>query len=48
MPSASGGSMPGTSKSGTSMNGAGSEQVKSVQKALQDRAWTPVPERRRR
>jgi hypothetical protein len=44
MPSASGGSMSGTSKSGTSMNGgAGSEQVKSVQKALQDKGMDPGP-----
>jgi Putative peptidoglycan binding domain len=44
MPSASGGSTPGTPKSGTSMNGgAGSEQVKSVQKALQDKGMDPGP-----
>jgi peptidoglycan hydrolase-like protein with peptidoglycan-binding domain len=40
----SGGSMSGGSKSGTSMNGgAGSEQVKSVQKALQDKGMDPGP-----
>jgi peptidoglycan hydrolase-like protein with peptidoglycan-binding domain len=42
MPSASGGSASGTAKSG-SMNGAGSEQVKSVQKALQDKGMDPGP-----
>ena len=39
-----GGSTAGTSKSGTSMTGgAGSEQVKSVQKALQDKGMDPGP-----
>ena len=42
MPSASGGSTSGTAKSGT-MDGAGSEQVKSVQKALQDKGMDPGP-----
>ena len=44
MPSSGAGSTSGTSKSGTSMNGgAGSEQVKSVQKALQDKGMDPGP-----
>jgi len=44
MPSASGGSMSSTPKSGTSMHGgAGSEQVKSVQQALQDKGMDPGP-----
>ena len=38
------GSTAGTSKSGTSMDGgAGAEQVKSVQKALQDKGMDPGP-----
>ena len=44
MPSSGAGSTPGTSQSGTSMTGgASSEQVKSVQKALQDKGMDPGP-----
>jgi putative peptidoglycan binding protein len=44
MPSSGAGSTAGTSKSGTGMNGgADSEQVKSVQKALQDKGMDPGP-----
>jgi hypothetical protein len=42
MPTASGGTS-GASKSGMSTDGAGSEQVKSVQKALQDKGMDPGP-----
>ena len=44
MPSSGAGSTAGTSKSGTGMNGgADSEQVKSVQKALQGKGMDPGP-----
>jgi peptidoglycan hydrolase-like protein with peptidoglycan-binding domain len=44
MPSSGTGSTSGTSKSSTGMNGgAGSEQVKAVQKALQDKGMDPGP-----
>lgn len=44
MPSSTAGGATGASKSGTGMNGgAGSEQVKSIQKALQDKGMDPGP-----
>jgi peptidoglycan hydrolase-like protein with peptidoglycan-binding domain len=44
MPSSTAGGATGAAKSGTGMNGgAGSEQVKSVQKALQDKGMDPGP-----
>jgi peptidoglycan hydrolase-like protein with peptidoglycan-binding domain len=44
MPSSSAGDATGTSKTGTVMNGGtSSEQVKSVQKALQDKGMDPGP-----